>query len=82
MNAKTSQSPDYGRKKISEPLTAAVFDYKKPDLKKIETDSKPVILDEVKKPDNKFGKKNKAMFVSLFRGTEPSEIEIKEEDVE
>lgn len=41
-----------------------------------------MVLDEVKKPENKFGKKNKSMFVSLFRGTEPSEIEIKEEDVE
>ena len=45
MNAKTSQSPDYNRKKISEPLSAAVFDYKKPDLKKIKTEAKPVVLD-------------------------------------
>ena len=32
MNAKTSPSPDYRHKKISEPLSAAVFDYKKPEL--------------------------------------------------
>lgn len=38
----------------------------------------------MEKPEVKknFGKKNKSMFVSLFRATENKDIEIKEEDVE
>ena len=70
MTVKHNESPNSGRKKLSEPLSAAVFDQKKPDLKKTMTEEQPLNLAGAKKSDNKFGKKNKSMFVSLFRGTE------------